>query len=90
MIDKELVQSIIEKNGCWHVNCTGGSYVVHKIGKSIMVEDPSKYSNLGVPCPLRDQCFNDTEEKDILLMAKIYMKKLKKEKKNEEKNRVCE
>lgn len=85
MTDKEVVQSIIEKKSCWHVNCTGGSYIVHKIGKSVMVEDPSKYSNLGVPCPLYPECTKvnlDNELDEIVKLAKKWMKKKKKMEKN--------
>lgn len=84
MTERKLIQSIIDRRGnCFHVNCSGGAYIPKKIVRENL-EPLEGFSNLGVPCPLYDQCLNDSDQKDILLMAKIYMKKLKKEKKKDD------
>lgn len=80
-----LVQSIIEKKTCYHVNCDGGAYVPHKIGKIVVVEDTTKFSNLGTPCPLYPDCMGvnlDNEAEEIVKLAKKWMKKKKKMEKN--------
>jgi hypothetical protein len=83
LTERKLIQSIINRKGdCFHVNCDGGDNVPTHIGR-VTLKPLEGFSNLGVPCPLREKCSNDTEEKDVLLMAEVYMKKLKKEKKNE-------
>jgi hypothetical protein len=84
LTQRKLIQSIIKRKGnCSHVNCDGGSYIPEKFGREIL-EPLEDFSNLGVPCPLYDQCSNDSDQKDVLLMAKVYMKKLKKEKKKDD------
>lgn len=94
--ERKLVQSIIDKKGyCYHINCSGGvdnppNRTTLKEKDKEIPEGNDSYTNLGIVCPLREECrkIKEVEEDSFYLkMAKKWMKEYKRNlKKRKEKD----